>query len=70
MNCWHCDRPAHGTCIFCGRAICKEHAQTMPNVLTVYRDKGEKLKAIVVAEALYCGVCKPREAPVDVEWLD
>lgn len=42
----------------------------MPNILTIYRDKANELKAIAVADALYCGVCKPKEEPVAVEWLD
>jgi len=71
MNCWHCERPAHGICAFCGRGICKEHAQTMPNILSIYRGKEDnKLKAIVVADALYCGICKPKEEPVELEMLD
>ena len=70
MNCWHCERPAHGVCSFCGRGVCKEHAKTMPNILAVYRDKANVLKAIVVSDALYCGVCKPKEEPIEVEWLD
>ena len=70
MNCWYCERPAHGTCVFCGRGVCKEHAQTMPNILAIYRDKENVLKAIVVADALYCGVCKPKEDPVEMDWLD
>ena len=43
----------------------------MPNILTMYRSKGDnKLKAIVVSDALYCGICKPKEEPIEVEWLD
>ena len=42
----------------------------MPNILALYRDKLEILKAVVVADALCCGVCKPKENPVNVEWLD
>jgi len=70
MNCWRCDRPAHGVCVFCGRAVCKDDAQTMPNILAMYRDKEGVLKAIVVPDALYCGVCEPKEAPIEMEWLD
>ena len=70
MNCWHCDRPAHGVCVFCGRGVCKEHAQNMPNIVAMYKNKDSVLKAIVVADALYCGVCKPKEDPVEMEWLD
>ena len=77
MNCWHCDRPSHGTCAFCGRAVCKEHAQNMPNYVAVYRAAARKgkeeagpLRAIAVEDALFCGVCRPREQPVDIPELD
>ena len=43
----------------------------MPNILAMYRCKEDnKLKAIVVADALYCGVCKPKEEPIEVDWLE
>ncbi len=66
MNCWHCDRPAHGACRFCGRGICREHTQTMPFVLAAFAAK-ESIQVIVVADALYCGICKPQEEPVTLE---
>lgn len=66
MNCWHCDRPAHGTCQFCGRGICREHAKSLPHIVDVYRDDGGKYKALVVADALWCGVCEPKEDPVEL----
>ena len=56
--------------MFCGRGVCKEHAETMPNILAIYRSKETVLKAIVVADALYCGICKPKEDPIEMEWLD
>ena len=52
MNCWHCERPAHGACIFCGRAICKEHVREMPHIVALYRDSKNAQKAIVTARAL------------------
>jgi len=42
----------------------------MPNILAMYKGKKGILKAIVVADALYCGQCKPKEDPVEMEWLD
>ena len=66
MNCWHCERPAHGTCQFCGRAICKEHARSLPHIAQLYHTEQGSYKAFVVAEALYCGLCKPREDPIDL----
>ena len=70
MNCWHCDRPAHGTCKFCGRAVCKEHAQTMPDIIDIYHTRDGTHKALVVADALYCGVCKPKDDPIVLEGLE
>lgn len=66
MNCWHCERPAHGVCKFCGRAVCKEHFRNMPHIVEIYRDDDGSYKALVVGDALYCGVCKPKEDPVDL----
>ncbi len=70
MNCWHCDRPAHGACQFCGRAICREHVKLMPSVIDIYQNHQGQYKALVVADALYCGVCHPQEDPVELKDLD
>ncbi len=69
MNCWHCDRPAHGSCRFCGRGVCKEHARTLPHIEEIYAGEKGIHKALVVADALYCGVCRPREDPVELPQL-
>ena len=69
MNCWHCERPAYGTCRFCGRGVCKEHAQTLPHIEELYRGEDGIQKALVVADALWCGVCKPKEDPVELPQL-
>lgn len=66
MNCWHCERPAYGACRFCGRGVCKEHIKSMPFILAAYSEK-ESVKAIVVEDALFCGVCKPNDEPIDLE---
>ena len=65
MECWHCGRPAQATCKFCGRAVCKEHAQRLPSIVSVFTAR-EKHKAIVVADAIYCGLCKPQDDPVEL----
>jgi len=70
MNCWHCDRPAHGACKFCGRAVCREHAQNLPYVLDIFTTKEGHYRALVVGDALYCGVCDPREDPIPMDILD
>jgi len=70
MNCWHCDRPAHGTCRFCGRGVCREHAKTLPYIVEIYRDDRGMYKALVVADALWCGTCRPKEDPVELPQLE
>ena len=69
MNCWHCDRPAHGVCRFCGRGVCREHTKTLPHIEGLYHDENNVQKALVVADALYCGVCRPQEDPVALPQL-
>ncbi len=70
MQCWHCERPAHAACRFCGRAVCREHVQELPFVLEIYRGRTGHTRALVVADAIWCGVCKPEEDPVDLPNLD
>jgi len=69
MDCWHCRRTAVGTCRFCGRGVCEDHAKTKPFVLELFR-ANESTKALVVEDALFCGACKPRPAPVALPELD
>ncbi|PDW04579.1 hypothetical protein [Candidatus Viridilinea mediisalina] len=69
MNCWHCDRPAHGVCRFCGRALCRDHVREMPYIVALYKDQHNTHQAIVTARALFCGVCEPREEPVGMPEL-
>ena len=38
--------------------------QTMPFVVDTYKGKDGVRKAIVVADTVWCGVCKPQEDPV------
>ena len=70
MNCWHCERPAHATCMFCGRATCRDHVRALPHPITTWRDKAERLQALVTPEAVHCGVCKPTGRPVALTDLD
>ena len=69
MNCWHCERPAHGTCIFCGRGLCRDHVQPMPRIIDIFQKENHIHYALVVTNTLYCGVCKPREDPIKLEEL-
>ncbi len=70
MNCWTCDRPASGSCRFCGRGVCKDHAAEAPTIVAVYSSKAGQKMAIVVPDSLYCGVCHPRGDPVPLEELE
>ncbi|MCI0343952.1 MAG: hypothetical protein L0221_00725 [Chloroflexi bacterium] len=71
MTCWFCDRPGRGTCRFCGRAICEQHAKTGPYVLEAYRSLvRDRAEALVVEDALLCGTCRPRPQPVPMPELD
>ena len=69
MNCWHCERPAHAICLFCGRAVCRDHARWLPHLLAVFRGGDDIPRGLVVPEAAHCGVCKPRDAPVVLDML-
>jgi len=65
VNCFFDDNTARGVCRFCGRAVCKDHAdKRMPFIATVYVGAANTPKAVVIADALWCGVCKPEPEPV------
>ncbi|HEX5588843.1 MAG TPA: hypothetical protein VFX65_00945 [Candidatus Limnocylindrales bacterium] len=71
MTCWFCDRAARGTCRFCGRGLCEQHAKTGPYVLAAYRSQVRgRAEALVVEDALQCGTCRPRPQPVPMPELD
>lgn len=70
MECWHCERPAHATCKFCGRAVCKTHAREKPYIIHTYRTTSGQYKGIVVGGAVWCGVCRPQDDPVELKHLD
>jgi hypothetical protein len=38
----------------------------MPFVLTIYVGENQTPKAVVVGDALNCGVCKPQPQPIDM----
>ena len=70
MDCWHCRLTAVGACRFCGRGLCEDHVGSKPFVLTLDRTRDGVSRALVVEDALYCGVCKPRPEPVELPELD
>ena len=65
VKCFFDDNEAVGVCRFCGRAACKEHAEKrLPYISTIYVGASNTPKAVVVADALWCGHCKPEAQPV------
>ena len=71
MNCWHCQQVAVGSCRFCGRGACADHASTRAFPIAVYRGGPDNNpRTLVVEDALYCGACTPRDNPVDLPELD
>lgn len=70
MDCWTCEKAALGACRFCGRGACREHAQARPFIVSLYRSKESVVQAVVVEDALHCGVCRPRGEPVPLPELD
>ena len=70
MGCWRGDGPAHGTWRFCGRAVSKDHAQTMPDTVDIHHTGDATHKGPVVADALHCGNYKPKDDPIVLEGLE
>jgi hypothetical protein len=70
MNCVHCNRTAHAVCRFCGRAVCKDHLKTKPYIVSLYQGKDGIQKAVIVSDAIFCGLCKPHERPVPLPELE
>jgi hypothetical protein len=69
VDCWTCRRTAVGTCRFCGRGVCEDHAGEKPFILELYRG-ADVTRALVVEDALFCGTCTPRPDPIDLPELD
>ena len=71
MDCWTCEKTALGACRFCGRGACREHAQVRPYIVGLYRGLSDDvMRAVVVEDALHCGVCHPRGEPVSLPELE
>ncbi len=71
MDCFFDRRTAVGACRFCGRGACRDHARPRPFIVSLYRSRTKQVvKAIVVEDALHCGVCTPRGEPVELPELE
>ena len=42
----------------------------MPGLLTLFRDRGDSLRGMVVDTVLWCGVCNPKRYPVNLDVID
>ena len=70
MNCIVCDRPAHGMCRFCSRALCKDHFKTGNYIIDIYSNDKSTDKALVIENVLKCEFCNPVEKLVDINLND
>ncbi len=68
-KCWVCDGDVHASCRFCGRLVCKDHASKMPFLLSVYVGSKQIPKAVVVADTIWCGICRPQGEPIEMPEL-
>jgi hypothetical protein len=41
----------------------------MNYIITVYQGNGQAPKALVVADAVFCGICKPQPEPLEMPYL-
>jgi hypothetical protein len=69
VYCWKCDdrgenRHAVAVCSFCGRAVCKEHASTMPSFIAMFTGANNTPKGLAVANVIWCGICEPQPEPI------
>jgi hypothetical protein len=49
--------------------VCKEHVEDLPRILAIFSNSQGKHEALVVGDAVWCGVCKPKEDPVELPEL-
>jgi hypothetical protein len=66
LKCWVCEENAHAACRFCGRFICTTHTSKLPFFMAVYIGANQVPKVIVVADAIWCGICRPQPEPIEM----
>lgn len=70
MKCVHCGIEAVAICRWCGRAVCGDHIKAMTYIISVYVGGKKVPKSLVVADAVWCGTCKPQPEPIEMPYLD
>lgn len=63
---WAEGLPAHAICQFCGRFVNKEHAQFLPYPMAIFVGRNDTPKVLVVAGAVWCGICRPQQDPMEI----
>jgi hypothetical protein len=69
VQCIRCEEPAQAVCRFCGRMVCKNHIEEMNYIITVFVGAEKVHKSLVVADAVWCGICKPQPEPIEMPYL-
>lgn len=69
MRCHRCGNDPMGICQFCGRAVCDACHGPLPFILTIFDGADGVPHAVVVADALWCGTCRPQPEPVPMPEL-
>ncbi|HQZ71780.1 MAG: hypothetical protein ACH37Z_14405 [Anaerolineae bacterium] len=69
MRCFKCRAEPMGICQFCGRAVCEDCHGPMPFILTIFTGRNDIPKAVVTADALWCGTCRPQPEPIPMPEL-
>jgi len=59
----------HASCRFCGRLVSKEKAAKRPFFMTIHVGEHNTPKALIVADAIWCGICRPQPEPIDMPEL-
>jgi hypothetical protein len=70
MKCTHCGNESEAICRWCGRSVCGDHIKTMTYIISVYVGGKKVPKSLVVADAVWCGTCKPQPEPIEMPYLD
>ncbi len=66
IECWISGKTPSAACAFCGRFIAEEYMQKLPLSMSIYVGKNNVPKVIVVADAIWCGVCRPQPEPIEM----
>jgi hypothetical protein len=49
--------------------VCREHVKELPRIVAIFRSQEGVHEALVVGDAVWCGVCNPKEDPVELPEL-